>query len=357
MRTLLLSIFLLVSGPSVSIAQWTVVETGIDTEFRGLDAAGPQTVWASGRGGWVARSTDGGLTWRGDTIPGATGLFLVDVHAVSATTAYVLGTAFDGGLARIYKTADAGRSWVRQFEDARDGAFYDGLAFWDDTTGVAFGDPVGGAFTIAITRDGGSRWHLIPASNLPPPLDGEAGFAASGRGIAVQPGGLAWIATGGAAAARVLRSTDFGTTWHAVDTPLSAGASSAGLFALDFRSPSAGLAVGGDFQQPGGRGDNVLRTTDGGLSWQSAGMTTPPGVKYGVAWVPGTDQWVAVAPAGAGMSRDGGRTWEDLRLTGFNTAHFATAQAGWLAGTGGRVAVFGTAPAGAGPLAAAARTP
>ena len=341
MQRLLLPFLLLGSTPSVSSGQWQIVDTGAATEFRGLDAAGPRTVWVSGRGGVVARSIDGGRTWRSDTVPGAADLFLFDVHAVSATTAYVLGTHFDGGLARIYKTADGGRSWVLQFEDAREGAFYDGLAFWDDSTGVAYGDPVDGTFTVAITRNGGARWHRLPASALPRPLPGEAGFAASGRGIAVQPGGLAWIATGGGTGTRVLRSTNFGARWTAVETPLPAGNASSGLFAVDFRSPSVGLAVGGNYQQPNARSENVTITRDGGLTWTTAGGTLPPGVKYGIAAVPGTTHWVAVAPAGAGMSRDDGRTWQDLGLTGFNTVHFETAEAGWMAGTNGRVAIYG----------------
>jgi photosystem II stability/assembly factor-like uncharacterized protein len=339
MRTIILPLVLLAGMPAVSSAQWTVIETGASAEFRGLDAAGPLAVWATGRSGVFARSLDGGKSWRTDSIRGAANLFLVDVHAISATTAYVLGTSFDGGLARIYKTADGGRSWVQQYEDARAGAFYDGLAFWDDSTGVAFGDPVAGGFTVAVTRDGGATWRRLPGSNLPEPLPSESAFAASGRAIAVQAGGFAWFGTGGGAHARVFRSGDFGVTWTAAETALP-GAASAGIFSLDFRSPSEGLAVGGDFRQAAARGANVLRTADGGLTWTLTGATVPPGVKYGFAHAPGTDTWVAVAPAGAAQSHDGGRTWSDLRLSGFNTVHFETAQAGWLAGTDGRIAVY-----------------
>ncbi len=338
MRTFICLLLLLAGSPAVSLAQWTVVETGAPTEFRGLDAAGAHAVWASGRNGWFARSVDGGRTWRADTVPGAGGLFLVDVHAVSATTAYVLGTSFGGGLARIYKTADAGHTWVVQFEDARSGAFYDGFAFWDDTTGVAFGDPVDGVFSVAITRDGGS-WHRVPASNLPSPLAGEAAFAASGRAIDVEAGGRAWFGTGGGERARVFLSSDYGVSWTTVETPLPAAAS-AGIFALDFSSSRRGLAVGGDFQQATRATPNVLRTDDGGRTWRTVGATVPPGVKYGVANVPGSSAWIAVAPAGAGRSDDAGLTWTDLGLAGFNTVHFETATAGWMAGTGGRIAIY-----------------
>lgn len=340
MKRIVLPLVLLTATPNVSLArQWIVVETGAPTEFRGLDAADAgRSVWATGRGGWVARSTDGGTSWSTDTIPGAGGLFLVDVHAVSPATAFVLGTSFDGGLARIYRTDDGGRTWRSIFEDSRAGAFYDGLAFWNDSSGIAFGDPVDGAFTVAVTRDGRS-WTRVPPARLPAPGNGEAGFAASGRAIAALPGGIAMFGTGGAARARVIRTADFGESWTAIETPLPAGAS-AGIFALDFADDRRGLAVGGDYQLPGDSAANVLHSADGGMTWTAGSATLPRGVKYGVASVPGTDSWVAVAPAGAGRSDDGGRTWSDLGLTGFNTVHFETATAGWMAGTEGRIAVF-----------------
>lgn len=339
MPMLLVILFVLCAAPAVSSAQWVVVQTGAPTEFRGLDAAGPDVVWATGRGGWFVRSADGGASWSADTIPGASNLFLVDVHALSADAAHVLATSFDGGLARIYHTADAGRTWQVQFEDARAGAFYDGFAFWEDGAGVAFGDPVDGVFTVVVTRDGGTTWRPVPASALPAPLEGEAGFAASGRAIEAAGTGRAWFGTGGGPVARVIRTTDYGASWSAVETPLPGG-SSAGIFALDFATPETGLAAGGDYQQPSASGTNVLRTSDGGTSWTAHATTAPTGVKYGIAHAPGTTTWTAVAPAGASHSGDGGLTWTDLGLTGFNTVHYETLNAGWMAGTDGRIAVL-----------------
>ena len=93
--------------PVIGLAMQAVAmpqHTGTEAEYRGLSVAGTQVVWATARNGVFSRTDDGGRTWYTDTIPGGEGLFLVDVHAVDAVTACVLGTSFDGGLARIYHT-------------------------------------------------------------------------------------------------------------------------------------------------------------------------------------------------------------------------------------------------------------
>src|SRR5262245_34072195 len=68
-------------------AQWTLQRSGTDAEFRGLAAVSPLVVWASGIQGRVARTTDGGATWRFDLVLDADSLDLRDIDARSATTA------------------------------------------------------------------------------------------------------------------------------------------------------------------------------------------------------------------------------------------------------------------------------
>ncbi len=304
-------------------------------QYRGLSASSPRVAWATGTDGGYVRTVDGGATWRTGTIPGADALFLVDVHAVSADTAIVPGTRFDGGLARIYRTDDGGRSWRVVHEDARAGAFYDGLACWDARHCVAFGDPVDGRLTVVRTGDG-ETW--VPASSVPDALPGEAGFAASGTAIATAGTRRAWIGTGGGERARVYRTDDGGVTWTAVETPLPAGPT-AGIFGIAFVDTLQGLAVGGDYARPEDPAPNVLRTMDGGRSWALVGATTPPGVKWGLAvgrTRDGGTLWLAVSPAGSGYSLDG-VTWSAVADGRYNTATFAGG-AGWAAGAGGRVA-------------------
>lgn len=327
-------------GAGVPEAQTAAAEFQVTGgEFRGLSAAGAGVVWAGGRGGVFASSADGGTTWRADTIPGAEGLFLIDSHAVDGRTAYLLGTDFDGGMARIYRTDDAGASWRVQFTDSAPGTFFDGMAFWDERHGVAFGDPVAGSFVIVTTRDGGASWSRVPPEAVPEPLPGEAGFAASGTAIAVYGDGHAWFGTGGGDRARVFRTEDGGTTWAAHDTPLRGGRT-AGIFGLTFWDRDNGIAVGGDHAQPNEASPNVLRTTDGGRTWRLIAASSPAGVRYGVVHIPGTPgpALLAVGPSGRGHSSDAGRTWTVIDTLAHNTV--AAAPSGalvWTAGPRGRI--------------------
>src|SRR5690606_35466093 len=181
--------------PAAAAAQWVDQPTGATAEFRGLAAVDSLVAWAGGRGGAFALTRDGGATWIAGVVSGAESLFFIDVHALNADSAWLLGTSFDGGLARIYHTTDGGATWRVQFEDTTPGAFYDGFAFWDAQHGVAFGDPVYGVLRIVRTEDGGRTWSVVAAEHIPPLLEGEAGFAASGTAIVTQPDGLAWIGT------------------------------------------------------------------------------------------------------------------------------------------------------------------
>ena len=160
----------------------------------------PRVVWASGTGGTVIRTEDGGATWVRSTIPDADKLDFRDIDAVDERTAYVLSIG-DGDASRIYKTTDAGRTWTLQFRNADKQAFYDAMAFRDARHGFAFSDSVDGRLVIIRTDDGGAHWSRI-GEGLPPALESEGAFAASGTNIAIA-GDRIWIAT---SKSRVIRS-------------------------------------------------------------------------------------------------------------------------------------------------------
>jgi len=316
--------------------------SGTSAEFRGLSAASETVVWAAGRNGIYARTIDGGATWQADSVPGASELFFIDVHAVDESTAYLLGTHFEGGEARIYKTTDGGAHWALQYRDTTPGVFFDGMAFWDAERGVAFSDPVDGSFLIIRTDDAGATWERVPPESIAPPLPGEAGFAASGTAIAVWGTEHVWFGTGGGDVARVFRSSDRGRSWTAAETPIPGNASS-GIFGLAFRDSLNGVAVGGDYTKRQEASDNVIRTGDGGRTWAIAGRSEPAGVRYGATYAPAQAGPILVAtgPSGWGYSADDGLGWTLIDTLGYNTLS-AVRRGGtvWAAGVEGRIAKF-----------------
>src|SRR5207237_3688887 len=107
----------------------------------GLSAVDEKIAWASGSNGTFVRTTDSGAHWQANVVPAAADLDFRDVHGVDANTAYLL-SAGEGEKSRIYKTADGGKSWTLQFTNHEAKAFFDGFAFWDANSGIAFSDPI-----------------------------------------------------------------------------------------------------------------------------------------------------------------------------------------------------------------------
>ncbi len=321
-------------------AQWREQTSGTFVSLRGISAVSPRVAWASGSSGTYLRTTDGGITWRSSTVPGASRLDFRDVHAVDANTAYLLSSG-EGPLSRIYKTTDGGSHWKLQYTNAGPRGFFDAIAFWDADHGIALSDPVGGDFLLLTTADGGATWKEVDAENIPPPLPGEAAFAASGTCLTVQGKENAWFGTGGGSTARVFRSTDRGQTWKVAPTPISAANSSSGIFSIAFKDARNCVAVGGNYQKPDEAGSSVAVTNDGGVTWTRG--APPAGYRSSVAYVPGPNSstLVAVGTSGSDYSVDGGRTWTSIDKNGYNSISFAgTASAGWAVGEAGRIAKF-----------------
>lgn len=319
---------------------WELKDTGApEARFRGLAAVSRTTAWVAGTGGTVLRTTDGGEAWRNVSPPGAGELQFRDVEAFDARRAVVLAIG-EGEASRVYRTDDGGATWTESFRNTDPKAFYDCLTFFDHRHGLAMSDPVDGKFRILSTGDGGRSWTVLPNRGMPAAQEGEAGFAASGQCLVTSGPKDAWLATGGAARARVLHSADRGRTWTATDTPLPAGDPARGVFALAFRDRDRahGLAVGGDFRPDQPSPSAAARTRDGGRTWRPA-ATAPPAYRSGVAWLPHSrTAALAVGPTGTDLTTDAGRTWRTVDAGSYDTVDCTPDHGCWAAGETGRVA-------------------
>jgi photosystem II stability/assembly factor-like uncharacterized protein len=315
----------------------TPQQSGTTNRLQAISPVNARIAWASGVGGTFTVTTDGGATWKAGVVPGAEELQFRDVEGVSDRVAYLM-SADTGTASRIYKTEDGGATWTLQFQNHDPSAFYDCFAFWNEKRGVTFSDAVNGRFPAIRTTDG-KTWQDI-GDQLPAAQPGEAAFAASGTCVAVQGGKRAWIATGGAAKARVLATTDGGDSWQSYDTPIVQGTAASGGFSIAFRDPFHGILAGGDLEDAGVPTRNVAVSGDGGKTWSLASPTPFAGAAFGLAYVPGFGQRTVVAtgPGGAAVSSDEGGTWTSLPgVEGFWAVAFAGRQAGWLVGTEGRI--------------------
>lgn len=314
----------------------TPLSSGTTARLQAVSVAGDDVIWASGLEGTFVRSIDGGKTWTAAVVAESEDRQFRDVHAVDADTAYLMSSG-PGDASRIYKTMDGGMSWSEQFVNDVPGAFYDCMDFWDADHGIAFSDSVDGEVMI-IRTDDGETWQRIGSESLPPALEGEGGFAASGTCVRVLGASTAYIAMG-VNSARVLRTRDRGASWDVVRTPVPHENETSGLTSVAFLDNGAGVAAGGDIAAPEVYEDTVAVSEDGGESWWLVAGPTFTGAVYGVAFVPGapTLSFVAVGPGGASYSVDNGSTWSSISSDSYWSVGFAPSGVGFLVGPDGRL--------------------
>ena len=318
------------------IPRLTPQRSGTSSRLQAVSPVSARVVWVSGVAGTYAVTTDGGDTWQAGVVPGADSLEFRDVEGVSARAAYLLA-AGPGDRSRIYRTDDGGRTWALQFTNRDTSAFYDCFAFWDERRGFTMSDAVDGRFPVVRTEDG-LTWRDI-GDRLPAAQSGEGAFAASGTCTAAVGERHGWIATGAAARARVLLTSDGGESWTTAATPIEQGGSTSGAASIGFRDSLHGILGGGDIAAPEAFAANIAVSADGGRSWRLTTRTPFPGAVYGLAYVPGRGRTVvATGPRGAAWSPDEGARWHLLDgVRDYWAVAFAGPEAGWLVGAEGRV--------------------
>jgi len=266
------------------------------------------------------RTIDGGNTWVCDTIPGLSNSYSQQVFAIDSDTAYVtvyklIGTSGSKG---IYKTTDAGATWVRQeaYNNSQSGAGY--IHFFDAQNGLAVGDPNLETYT---TTNGGLIWNPV---TMPTTLSNEY-TAGRGDGI-LAIGNTVWFSTG----ARVYKSTDKGYTWTILlDEP-------------QYIDWSGGIAFQDELigiysqKQVGSTNHLYRKTTDGGVTWE---ILSDPILDQIAAttsqYIPGTGSTyfvggsTAVTMSGIAATYDGGNTWSLIDTVGSYQFFFPSSTVGW----------------------------
>ena len=332
-------------------------DSGTTAGLRGIDSVdgtNGMVAWASGTGGTVLRTTDGGAHWQKCAVPdAATDGEILDFRGVQAfdrNTAIVMSSG-KGRLSRLYKTTDGCLTWKLVFINPDNEGFFDSLNGNIYALAV-LGDPVNGSFPVFYSIGGGNDWIRYTGRKIFA-AKGEAAFAASNSSMLppIYTTELSVRFVSGGPSDAYLHAY----RWHwigdlarwqsfeATKLPMG-GSASSGAFAIAMGCDESGFAkacpvvvVGGDFLKP----DEQNRTALFGIipdhsqnfSQMRPAKIPPHGYRSAVQWSEPLKLWITVGTNGSDISRDDGKTWQALDDGNWNALSLP-----FVVGPNGRIA-------------------
>lgn len=236
-----------------------------------------------------------------------------------------LGWAANGAAARVYKTIDGGENWTLQLAEQSTelpgNYYFRNIEFLNENIG--FLGTLNGKFFK--TLDGGTTWNIVTITPTNPAAI--CGIDCVGTSTIYACG--SYFST----AAYIIKSTDSGATWEYINM----GAYAEGLVEVLFVDENLGYASGKN-----ANGGNILRTTDGGVTWTEIYNTNLPGEYVWKLQILPSDANVifgsveSVAPNLGKLVRsiDNGLTWTSHETpdTDVQAVGFITQDHGWMGG-------------------------
>lgn len=272
---------------------WEKMNTGYNYIFTGIEFPDNQSSLAFAAGqsstyngdGIILRTYNAGDSWEQlwtGTNQGIEGMSFPDSY-----TGYVAGWSGYAG-----KTTDAGNTWT-PMTPGTDIWYYTDVVFKDWQNGIIGAFPNSEPGIIYYTSDGGNTWS--PAT----------GVAAIPDQLTYVGGDTYFMISNGGT---IQKSVDNGATWVTV-------LSGAGILAgIEFYDMNTGFAIGDDI---------VLKTTDGGTTWQTITVANSPGpIWRDVAWLDADHVTLVGTPEMIFSSEDGGESFpmNNLGTSTYNEA-------------------------------------
>jgi len=303
---------------------WTqLIPTGNEFIYSDVACQSGGTAYATGGFGTLARTEDYGTTWvtlsHVITPPLTWEPSINGIDFPSEQTGYALTGGLESGVGTILKTIDGGDTWFKL--DTSFNAFnMNAIDFITNDIGYICGTNLystfdgGASWTCRITGSWDYCYHSVSFNSL------QTGVVVGEKGHFMRSTdlGQSWIQVAGipninymavlfadentvfaAGPSTLLKSTDAGATWTTISTAYS-------LQALWFTSPNTGFGVGRD--------GLIIKTTDGGVSWNKMNSTTTENLwavhfyDADTGYVAGGTQTISGFVL---KTTDGGNTWHE----------------------------------------------
>ena len=327
---------------------WVMQESGTKAGLRGVYSVDGKIAWASGTGGTVLKTIDGGEHWQKCAVPDAdkdgSTLDFRGVQAWDANSAIVMSSG-KGDLSRLYKTADGCHTWKLVLKNPDKDGFWDAVKFREGH-GTVLGDPVNGEFEFWSSLDAGDSWVKGPVM-LNGTLTGlmrhwrtpknEGVFAASNSALFFDMRQIIFV-TGGPNGSRLLLAEYLGSVGgggaggSVATLPLAAGSESTGAFSIASSDWNRWVVVGGDYRRPDDASGTAAYSGNPGDRWHPS-TTMPHGYRSSVAWSEDLKAWITAGTNGSDISRDDGKTWQPLDDGNWNALSLP-----FVVGPNGRIA-------------------
>lgn len=262
--------------------------------------------FAGGIYGTVLETTDGGLTWNERT--GICYVNIYDIDFVDTTHGWMVGNGSSAWDSHLYYTVDGGQSWDVVLLPHY---FYcSAVEFADELNGCIFGDNE----IMLKTTTGGLSWTTHSTGR-------DAGIRSAflrpdGSGCAVGDNG------------RILRTSDVWETMEAISKGTADW-----FFDVGFANSEIGWVVGRTTELE----NTVMKTTDGGQTWEQRIFSSPNNGFSTVSVVSEQVIWIAGYSGEILRSSDGGRNWDDLsqnQSDRYRDSYFFDEWSGWIVGDG-----------------------
>lgn len=296
---------------------------------------------ATGSFGSLFRSEDGGVTWMDKKIDliGGNLPFVTDIHSIKDDHVWITTTSQNARrelLSQILYSSNKGNTWTTQFSDA--GSWFSDVYFIDSLRGIVAGR--NGAFLL--TTNGGRDWV-------------KRSMGANGNldAISFTDRLNGWLVEQ-ATSTNIYRTRNAGELWT-LQGSLSIQGLNSSLSKIFFSDSLNGWAVGGDQATEEGF---IFRTSDGGKTWAQQ-FRRQVGFLADLFFIDSLKGWVVGSGVGYKYNisegdgailrtTDGGVTWQFQRrpidevfgyesVISLKSIFFVNESKGWAAGSPGAI--------------------